>query len=133
MKITIDIHDKDARQKIDNGPDSVREAMRGAMEDATTYALALIKRYPVPPGSSSYTRTHTLEKSWSRTVRGSGARITGQVGSNGNMAPYNRYVQDRERQARIHRGRWLTIQQLAENEEPRIQRMFADRIRAAGY
>ena len=57
--------------------------------------------------------------------------MTALVFSNGNMAPYNRYVQDREMQAWMHVDRWDTIQTIAERDEPAIQQMFRNRIEAA--
>ncbi len=132
MNISVTADTRRADALLSRAPTSISTAMRGGMEDSTTYTLAIIKRYPEEPPNSTYTRTHTLEKSWSRRFEGSGLTIRGIVGSNGNMAPYNRRVQDRDRQARIHRGRWQTIQSVAEDITPRVQRFFDDRIRASG-
>jgi hypothetical protein len=86
-------------------------AILGATEDSATYALGLVTRYPPPPQGSTYRRTRTLGRSWNRRPA---QRVAGGyliiVGSNANIAPYNRVVQDRDRQARIHQGRWTTAQ-----------------------
>lgn len=130
--ISISINDSAARALISRAPDRISFAIRGALEDGSTYVLAKIKRYPAQRAGSSYVRTHALEKSWSRRLSGSGANQQAVIGSNSAAAPYNRYVQDRDRQANQHRGRWQTIQSVAEDSQPVIVRMFEDRLRAAG-
>lgn len=130
IRMTID--DSAVQALLSRAPGLVSLALRGAVEDGTTYVLAKIKRYPPQRPGSSYTRTHTLEKSWARRIEGRGLEIRGIVASNGAMAPYNRFVQDRDRQVRIHRGRWQTAQSVAEAAQPVVQRMMMDRLRAAG-
>lgn len=131
--ITLSVNDSNVQALLSRAPGRVSVAMRGAMEDSTTYVLAKIKRYPPQRPGSSYIRTHILEKSWSRRVEGSGSTIRGIVGSNSAMAPYNRIVQDRDRQATIHQGRWNTAQDIVEQSEPRVQRFFEDRLAAVSY
>jgi hypothetical protein len=72
-----------------------------------------------------------LGRSWSRrpTQRtAEGWQVV--VGSAGTIAPYNRFVQDRTRQARIHQGRWLTAQSAAEQMQSQAQRFVDARVRA---
>ena len=58
-----------------------------------------------------------------------GSELVGEVGSNENMAPYNRYVQDQTQQASIHRGRWTnTVQETARRNRATIQRYFGSAI-----
>jgi hypothetical protein len=78
-----------------------------------------------------YKRTNTLYRSWQPVLRGEGADLTGGVVSSGQIAPYNRYVQDAAYQARIHQGRWDTVQVIGERSTAQINEMFANRIRAA--
>ena len=78
-----------------------------------------------------YKRTMTLAKSWSSDIQGGGGELVGRVASSGQTAPYNRYVQDSELQARVHQGRWATIQEIAARDEDAIQQMFRNRIMAA--
>lgn len=77
-----------------------------------------------------YKRTGTLRRSWNDTIRKSGEGWEGRVTSNGNNAPYNRYVQDGERQAAVHRGRWDTVQEIASRSRDDINRMFQNRLAA---
>ena len=126
------INDSAANALFSRAPGVVGVALRGAVEDGTTYVLYKIRRYPPQRPGSSYRRTNTLKRSWSRRIEGRGLEIRGIVASNGNMAPYNRTVQDRDRQARIHRGRWQTAQSVSEATQPVVQRMVMNRLRAAG-
>lgn len=129
-EISIRINSREVHQMIDRAPDKINRAMRGGTEDATTYLLALAKRYPPQRSGSTYVRTLALMKSWSRTITGSGLTIRGVVGSNRNAAPYNIYVQSRAHQANIHRSRWSTVEDITERSAATIQRMFDARLQA---
>jgi hypothetical protein len=78
-----------------------------------------------------YKRTNTLYRSWAPVLRDEGADLTGGVTSSGQIAPYNRYVQDAAYQATIHQGRWDTVQTIGRRSEAQIQGIFAARIAAA--
>ena len=129
-EISISINSRAVHQMLDRSPAKVNRALRGGVEDGTTYLLALVKRYPPQRSGSTYRRTNTLMRSWSRVISGSGVTIRGVVGSSGNMAPYNRYVMSRVDQASVHRGRWATIEDIVERSEATIQRMFDARLQA---
>lgn len=133
MQVSVTIDDRAVQALFRRVPGQVDQALRGGMEDATTYLLARVRQYPQQRARSSYRRTHTLSNSWSKRIQGSGGNITGIVGSNGNIAPYNRLVQDASMQARVHRGRWRqhTVQAISESARPAIDRMFAARVDAA--
>ncbi len=130
--ISISVNATAAQGVLSRAPDRVSIAMRGAVEDGATYVLAKVKHYPPQRPGSSYIRTHTLEKSWSKRVTGNGLSVQGRIGSNSAMAPYNRLVQSRRDQAEIHRGRWSSVEDIAEESQPTVQRFFEDRLRAAG-
>lgn len=69
---------------------------------------AAMKEYPPPPPASSYRRTGLLGRAWaSRTLRRAAA-LTTEVANPTRYAPL---VQSRERQARVHQGRWTTDEQ----------------------
>lgn len=130
--ISIQVNDSAVRNLLSRAPGQISIAMRSSLEDASTYVLGIMRRYPSPPAGSTYRRTNTLNRSWSRRVLGSGLNMQAVIGSSGAIAPYNRYVQDRRRQAAIHRGRWRTADDVAEQERTRVVRFFEDRLRAAG-
>lgn len=89
--------------------------LTNAMRDVTSDGQTLAARYPPQTlRKSGYRRTGTLKRSWSSRVRTRTGSIEGTVGSNSNMAPYNRFVQGRKgQQARIfRRTRWTTVDDL---------------------
>ncbi|KKN78099.1 hypothetical protein LCGC14_0353260 [marine sediment metagenome] len=68
--------------------------LKAAMIATTANGQRFIARYPAQRlTKSNYRRTGTLKRSWSSTVQVSGSRMVGIVGSNSNIAPYNRFVQ----------------------------------------
>lgn len=131
MPLSIDINDSEVRRMLADSPAKLDRAMRGAMNDATALLLRDLQTYPPQRTGSSYVRTGTLRRSWSREIQGDGLAMRGIVGSNANMAPYNRVVQDADRQAPIHRGLWTnTVQNVVSRNESAIQDMFEARFRA---
>ena len=131
MEVEIVVQDAQVRALLDRAPAQVDRALRGAMTDATTWLQRQMQTYPPQRTGSAYRRTGTLGRSWARTVSDEAGAIVGRVTSSGNIAPYNRLVQDRTRQATVHRGRWQTAQDVAERSRGQINDMFAARIRAA--
>ena len=131
MEVTITVEDRQVRALLDQTPARIDRALRAGMTDATVLLVNQMRTYPPQRPGSSYRRTNTLKGSWARRIDGSGADIVGHVESNGNVAPYNRLVQDRTRQATVHRGRWQTAQEVSERSARQINDMFASRIRAA--
>jgi hypothetical protein len=131
--ISVSIDDRAVDAMLTRAPNQVNQAMRGASNDAGTYILAIQRRYPVQRPGSSYRRTMTLNKSWSMRISGSNSEVRVRIGSNGAMAPYNRFVQSRAHQARIHRGRWEnTVEGTAERERGRVVRFYVDRLAMVG-
>lgn len=132
MNLSISIDDGDVRTLINRMPDRLNDAMLGGMNDATALLLRELKTYPEQAPESTYDRTHMLFNSWHKEIEGRGLQIRGIVGSNQNIAPYNRWVQDEERQAEVHRGRWLnTAQEVLRRNEAAINGFFRARVRAA--
>lgn len=129
--ITITIDSREVRLLLDRAPGRIDRALRAAMDDSTTLLLREMKTYPPQRPGSAYKRTGTLRRSWHRpAIRREGSAIVGEVASSGNMAPYNRLVQDQTKQARVHRGRWTnTAQEVARRNERTIQRFFDRRLR----
>lgn len=128
--VTVDIDSREVRRMIDRAPSRVNRALRAAMDDSTVLLHREMQTYPPKRPGSTYDRTDTLKRSWFRRVRNAGSGVAGEVVSSGNMAPYNRQVQDQTRQAAVHRGRWTnTAQEVARRNERTIQRYFDRRLR----
>ena len=87
---------------------------------------AEMRRYPPPPPNSSYRRTGTLGKSWARNVHRSSDGWLAVIGSRLKYAPY---VQDEARQAKIHQGRWQTIQSVAKDKRDEVLKFAIRAIR----
>ena len=128
--VTIQIDSRETRLMLLRAPGRIDRALRAAMEDSTTLLLREQQTYPPQRTGSTYKRTNTLRRSWSRRIRQDGSELVGEVGSNEHIAPYNRYVQDQTQQAEIHRGRWSnTVQETARRNSATIQRYFDRRLR----
>lgn len=129
--ISLQINDSEVRRMLAQTPAALERAMRGAMNDATALLLRELQTYPTQRTGSSYVRTGTLRRSWSRDIQGDGLAMRGIVGSNENMAPYNRLVQSEADQATVHRGRWTnTVQNVLSRNQSTIQDMFEARFAA---
>ena len=128
--VTIEIESRQVIGYLQSAPIRINRAMRAAMEDATVLIHRQMQTYPPQRAGSTYKRTNTLRASWFRRISGQGNEITGEVVSSGNTAPYNRLVQDADRQAAVHRGHWTnTAQEVQRRTTPTIQRYFDRRLR----
>jgi hypothetical protein len=129
--VTIEIESRQVIGYLQQAPVRINRAMRAAMEDATVLIHRQMQTYPPQRAGSTYKRTNTLRASWFRPpISGQGNEIVGEVVSSGNTAPYNRLVQDADRQAAVHRGRWTnTAQEVQRRTTPTIQRYFDRRLR----
>lgn len=88
----------------------------GADDALKTWAYRIqgeMATYPAPPPTSTYVRTGTLGRAWTTT----GSRLSYTVGNNTVYAPY---VQDADRQAWMHVGRWQTAQEVVEKHTAEI-------------
>lgn len=128
--ISITLDDSEVRALLRNGRAGLNRAFAGGINDATALLLRDLQTYPPQRSGSSYQRTGTLRRSWSREISGVGLAMRAIVGSNENIATYNRLVQDSTRQAPIHRDLWTnTVQAVLMRRERQIQDMFEARIR----
>ncbi len=94
--------------------------LKAVMVSTTADGQRFIAKYPAQTlRKSGYRRTGTLKRSWSTKVTSTKTKITGVVGSNDNIAPYNKFVQgNRGQQARLFRGTaWRNIDDLRKNME----------------
>ena len=116
---------KEVQAAIAGGDADLKALMTRAMHDVVDYAVNFIAKYPPPPPHSTYVQTGTLGKRWTKTVK-QGHPIQGLIG---NLTPYAKYVQDRDHQAKVHRGRWRVIQQIGEDQQIiAIRGIFAEAI-----
>jgi hypothetical protein len=117
--------------------------LREPMQRAVLRLKADMQEYPEQRPGSRYVRgrgmanaagvvehrtSQQLGKRWTSRIAGSGAELTGKVGNNVTYAPF---VQSRQFQARVHRGRWQTDVQVMERNRNAIVGDFEAAIRRA--
>lgn len=80
--------------------------------------LARARHYPPPLPRQRYVRTYKLRGGWTSAGGGFVSRLLGSktLVHVQNAVSYAPYVQLRERQAAIHRGRWTTTADIVESE-----------------
>ncbi len=93
------------------------------VSDTTHDGVRFIAHYPSQQlTKSGYVRTGTLARSWSAKVRASSTRIEGTVGSSGNIAPYNVFVQGEKPVPIFPRAGWRGVDELDEFVQTRVDR-----------
>ena len=117
--ITIDV--SEVVKKLD--PKDVERHLANALDGAADLVRADIKRYPAPPPASTYIRTGTLGGSWAKRVNR--AALQAVIGSNVAYAPY---VQDADRQAWMHKGRWQTAQDVVRQRATDIKHFIENAL-----
>lgn len=108
--IYIDIEDEARVKKVLDSLSNPSYLAPAVEEIGATFATDLAK-YPRPPENSSYRRTGNLMRGWTHKQR---IDFFGFQSTIGNIMEYSPLVQDRDRQAEVHQGRWQTIQDVQE-------------------
>jgi hypothetical protein len=87
--------------------------IQSAMVSVTADGQRFIAKYPAQTlRKSGYRRTGTLKRSWSSKVTASTDKITGIIGSNKNIAPYNKAVQGSPQSKLFAASTWRNIDDL---------------------
>lgn len=87
---------------------TINKHIRIALSKSLYMLQGMLQEYPPRPPTSTYIRTGTLGRRW--MVKVEKASLVNIRGFLENPTEYGPYVQDQDRQANIHRGRWRTIQ-----------------------
>ena len=93
--------------------------VRPVLERWLLRRIGPLARYPSPPPMSRYRRTGTLGRRWTSaqpTWNASAAAWSVRLGNN---TPYAPFVQGRQ-QARVHAGRWRTVEAEVSHAEPQL-------------
>ncbi len=105
-------------------------ALHDALRDEVADGVRFMSRYPAKPGRSTYRRTGTLRRSWFFKISSGMRRITGLVGSNANVAPYNVRVQGDDQLPHFERIGWRDTKTLSRvlgrSFTRRIERIFGN-------
>jgi len=125
--VTVDIKGTDALiAKF--GKVQATNVLRDPMMRAVLRIQRDMQEYPTQRVGSLYRRTGTLGRLWVTKVYQEGAYLTGKVGNRVKYAPF---VQSRQFQARIHRGRWQTDERVVNLNARTIVRDFEATIERA--
>jgi len=118
--------------------DNIRASLEKGMDKATTFFIGQLPdeaSIPEPEGSA-YTRTGTMMRSVGQEVRTLGVDVVGVVFV-GAIAPYAPWVISSEvgnngagPQARIHQGRWFTLQGELKKNMDAIRNIILDAVTA---
>jgi len=104
----------------------VRSRALDTMSDFVVEAQTILQPYPAP-GPWVKKRTNTLQRSWHHEVKSAGQAVEGIVASQGQIAPYNVYVQG-PRQKAYHRAHgWKT----PKDAIPQLRAKFEGRVKLA--
>jgi hypothetical protein len=124
MTVQITEHGIDAaaaslmRIKLDTLRATVIDLLRQMASDAAVYP-------PELPGQR-YVRTNALHDGWTDGVPVVDSTGQSLVGVITNSVPYGPDVQSADDQARIHQGRWRTVEQIMDAWEDRVAAALAD-------
>jgi hypothetical protein len=139
----------DFNKALKRFPQQVNRMVRQALRGATELLRGDIAQYPAataanaPPGDGyrwyergfgtrtvtgkSYPTSQLLGRSWTTKVIGQGP-WQGRVGTTVSYAPV---VQDKDKQAAVHRGRWRTVQDSVKDNKRRVVSLILAGIRRA--
>ena len=94
---------------------NLRRDVTGAMRQIVASGQRFIAEYPPQRlTASGYIRTNTLKRSWSSKVDSTFGGVTGTVGSNSNIAPYNAVVQGSPQKSLFRSAGWRGVDDLAD-------------------
>lgn len=91
----------------------VQQAFTRAIRDTQAEGVRLMATYPPAHADSHYRRTGTLKRSWhAAAVKRTGNTLEGEIGSQGQIAPYNRKVQGEDQEAFFAGRGWPGVDKL---------------------
>ena len=105
------------------------------MDKAVKYVHQQVPDYPPPPDGSRYRRTFTLDRSITTEVKSvTGNDIVGSIGTKTVYAPWvissEKTTGGRGPQAKQHKGRWYTLQDVVWKQSDKVRQIFEQGIRA---
>lgn len=107
----IPIRPVGAQVDVANLKREIVSVLRGVVADGQRFVAS----YPSQTlKASGYRRTGTLRRSWSSKVDVTFTSITGTVGSNSNIAPYNVFVQGDPQKAIFRTAGWKGVDDLGD-------------------
>ena len=108
---------------LEHWPDIVQPILRDAASAALISLVPFLADYPAPPEHSTYERTGDLGRLWTIARPEFAPQSSGFEASIGNNRPGGEFVQG-ERQAKVHQGRWPTVEQVVTTHQAEIEAYF---------
>lgn len=115
------------RSKWSSAASIIQPALKSGMHEAVLYVHSQVPPYPAPPIGSTYIRTGQLGRSITERVEELSQGVAGYIGTNTIYAPWvisSEAVGGRGPQARVHQGRWWTLQGVVERSAANVQKIF---------
>lgn len=130
-QVTLELDEVEAM--LTRAPHQVVMSLLHSMAQVGPGYLEAAQHYPPELGNQRYRRTGRLGMSWTFTARRTAEGVIGELSSrpaSGLGRPwYARWVMDRNFQAQIHRGRWQTVQGIAEERAGGTRAVFIENLR----
>lgn len=101
------------------------------MGDFATESHDELATYPPQKAETRYRRTGTLGRSWSHRVLLKSDKIETVVGSQGQIAPYNVYVQGAQQRKGMRGIGWKTPKEVLERLWPKIRKQIRAKLKGA--
>ncbi len=104
--------------RFKNAPQLIEAELEDAGDTVLALGIQILTKEPTPPSGSRYHRTGRLVRGWKETDRRFAVQGNARSVVLRNPTPYTGVVQSRADQARVHRGRWPTIEGAQEQMTP---------------
>lgn len=108
---------------LDHWPEIVQPILEDSASAALLSLIPSLASYPDEPAASTYDRTGLLGREWITARPEFAPESSGFEASLGNNRPGAEFVQG-ERQAKIHQGRWSTVDQIVQTHQAEIEAYF---------
>lgn len=107
--------------------------LRGATQKAILYVHSTVPPYPAQPPNSDYIRTGTLGREVHTRVEELGSNVVGIIGTPTVYSPWvisDEQQKGRGPQARVHQGRWWTLQEVVRKARDVVVNIYLAELRA---
>lgn len=122
------------RQSLQNLAGDIPKIGRTTIRETMERIVRIMKPYPAPPPGSTYRRTFRLKAGWKVQAAGAtGYMIKNLAARKGRR--YSKYVvgdASGKRQAKIHRGRWKLLREVAVAQARKLPKTVIQHMRASG-
>lgn len=131
MSLTVEIQGlQPLIDALEHWPEVVRPILEETASAALLSLIPDLADYPAPPAGSTYARTGDLGRMWTAARPEFAPEASGFEASIGNKRPGAQFVQG-ERQAKVHQGRWKTVEDVVRAHQAEIEAYFERALQRA--